>query len=56
MTVYLQRSDYKGSISERAIMLAHCLFERADTRHFLQRRRRQQEEELNGIQQSIIFQ
>lgn len=55
MTVYLQRSDYKGSISELAIMLAHCLFERPDTHHFLQLRRQRQEEELNGIQQSMIF-
>jgi IS4 transposase len=55
MTVYLQRSDYKGSISELAIMLAHCLFERPDTHHFLQLRRQRQEEELNDIQQSIVF-
>lgn len=55
MTVYLQRSDYKGSISELAIMLAHCLFERPDTHFFLQQRRRQQEEELRSIQKSIIF-
>nr|WP_298147892.1 IS4 family transposase [uncultured Pseudomonas sp.] len=56
MTVYLQRSDYQGSISELAIMLAHCLFERPNTHHFLQLRRQRQEEELNAIQQRIIFQ
>jgi len=56
MTVYLQRSDYKGSISELAIMLAHCLFERPDTHHFLRLRRQRQEEELDAIQQRIIFQ
>lgn len=37
-------------------MLAHCLFERPDTHHFLQLRRQRQDEILNGIQQSIIFQ
>jgi hypothetical protein len=46
----------QGSISELAIMLAHCLFERPDTHHFLQLRRQRQDEILNGIQQSIIFQ